>query len=248
MQVHFIHTPIESYVHHISLTRFGVAGKKILQPDGCWDLTVLRRSNGTRIMRIYQATKAVVIEHEPGDEILAISFKPGVFIPFLPRDARHDKGVGLFFFGPQNFMLGYDRFEIPSPENALGLVQKLIQRGVLHMRTDVMAVLDGHPPEVSDRTLQRAFLQSTGLTYKYLAQIKRAQKAVALLQTGISAAQVAGDLGYTDQAHMTHSLKYIMGQTPHQIYRATDDITPWKSSSFYELLVTSPESESRLLK
>src|SRR5687768_16310088 len=127
MQVHFVSVPIESYIHHISLTSFNDAGKKILQPDGCWDLTILRRSDGTRIVRIYQATKAVTIEHAPGDEILGISFKPGVFIPFLPREARHDKGIGLNFFGEHGFMIGSDRFEIPTTENASSFVLRLIQ-------------------------------------------------------------------------------------------------------------------------
>lgn len=236
MQTH----SIESYVHHISLTHFDVAGKKLLQPDGYWDLTVLRRSNGTLLIRMYQATKAVVIEHAAGDEILAISFKPGVFIPFLPREARHDKGIALPFFGPHCFMIGGDRFEIPTPENAPLLVQQMIQRGILQTHSSVVAVLAGDPLAVSDRTLQRAFLQGTGLTQKYFAQIKRAQRAVALLQTGTPAAQVAGDLGYSDQPHMTKSLKHIMGQTPHQIYRTKDGITSWRSSIFYELLATFP--------
>lgn len=238
MQVHFIQNPIESYVHHISLTTFGEAGKKILQPDGCWDLTVLRRCSGAPMVRMYQATKAVVIEHAPGDEILGISFKPGVFIPFLPRDARHDKGIGLPLFGAHDFMIGGNRFEIPTPENVLVLVQRLIQTGILQTHSNVVAALDGQLPEVSDRTMQRAFVQSTGVTQKYLTQIKRAQQAVDLLQAGTPAVQVAGDLGYSDQAHLTKSLKYIMGQTPHQVHRAANGVTPWRQSAFYQLLAT----------
>lgn len=220
MQVHAINTPIGTFVHHISLTNFKVAGKKILQPDGCWDLTVLRRSNGAQIVRMYQSTKAVVIEHEPGDEILGISFKPGVFTPFLPREAHHDKGIGLPLFGPHNFMIGSDRFEIPTAENIPVLVQRLVQKGILQTQASVAAMLGGQTIDASARTLQRAFLQGTGLTQKYFSQIVRAQKAVLLLQASTSAAQVASDLGYTDQAHMTKSLKHIMGQTPNQIYQS----------------------------
>jgi hypothetical protein len=238
MQVHFTNPPVESYVDHISLTGFTAAGKKLLQPDGCWDFTVLRRSNGERMVRMYQATKAVVIEHAPGDEIFAISFKPGVSIPFLPREARHDKGIGLSFFGRDSFMIGSDRFEIPTPYNAPVLVQRLIQKGLLKTHSNVVATLGGQPPMTSERTLQRSFLQGTGLTKKYFTQIKRAQEAVVLLKAGTSAAQVASDLGYSDQAHMTKSLKYIMGQTPGQIYQTTDGVTPWTSSASYKLLAT----------
>lgn len=238
MLTQFIHVPIESYVDHISLTRFSVTGKKLLQPDGCWDLTMLRRNKGECLVRMYHATKAVVIDHEPGDEILAISFKQGVFVPFAPHDARHDKGFGLPLFGQNGFMVGGDRFEIPSPESTPQLVQRLVQKGILQSHTNVAAALNGETSAVSGRTLQRAFLQSTGVTQKYLTQIKRAQETVSLLQSGVSAVQVAGDLGYTDQAHMTKSLKYLMGQTPKQVSGAIDSVLPWRLSDSYELLAT----------
>lgn len=237
MQSHSTNPRIELYIDHISLTRFNVACKSLLQPDGCWDFTFLRRGNGDITIRMYHATKPVVLDHSPGDEILGISFKTGVFIPSLPNDARHDKGVAIPFFGPRNFMIGGDRFEIPTPENTLELVRRLLQKGILQTHSNVIATLGGKPIEVSERTLQRAFIQSTGLTQKYLAQIKRAQAAIDLLQSGVSAVQVAGDLGYSDQAHMTKSLRHIMGQTPNQIAELKKSIKPWRSSaSSYKLL------------
>jgi AraC-like DNA-binding protein len=40
---------------------------------------------------------------------------------------------------------------------------------------------------------------------------------MSLLHAGQRAADVAFALGYADQAHMTNSLRQIMGQTPGQI-------------------------------
>ena len=62
--------------------------------------------------------------------------------------------------------------------------------------------------------MQRHFLRTTGLTYKTFTQIERAQKAMALLQMGRPAADVAFALGYSDQPHLIRSLKAIMGETP----------------------------------
>jgi AraC-like DNA-binding protein len=55
--------------------------------------------------------------------------------------------------------------------------------------------------------------------------VQRAQKAVAMLQMGRPAVDVALTLGFSDQAHMINSLKAIMGQTPKEIVRgATNDV------------------------
>ena len=72
---------------------------------------------------------------------------------------------------------------------------------------------------MSERTLQRHFLKTTGLTYKHFTLIQRAQQAMAMLRAGQPAADVVFALGYADQAHMINSLRQIMGQTPGQIAR-----------------------------
>jgi AraC-like DNA-binding protein len=83
----------------------------------------------------------------------------------------------------------------------------------------VASVLEGAPKAMSERTMQRHFLKTTGLTYKSFTLIERAQKAAELLRLGRPALDVAFALGYADQAHMINSLKAIMGQTPGQIAR-----------------------------
>jgi AraC-like DNA-binding protein len=69
---------------------------------------------------------------------------------------------------------------------------------------------------VDDRSLQRHSAHVTGLSPKKLQQIVRADAALALLQQGLRPADVAAQLGYTDQAHLTHSLRRILGVTPGQ--------------------------------
>jgi AraC-like DNA-binding protein len=70
---------------------------------------------------------------------------------------------------------------------------------------------------MSLRTVQRRFLRATGLTRGTFEQIKRAQQAATLLQKGISIADAIFQAGYTDQPHLTRSLKHFVGHTPGQI-------------------------------
>jgi AraC-like DNA-binding protein len=62
--------------------------------------------------------------------------------------------------------------------------------------------------------VQRHFVHALGLSPKQLAQIQRAKRAVALLRAGRPVVDVAMDLGYADQPHMTRSLKRFTGRTP----------------------------------
>jgi AraC-like DNA-binding protein len=72
----------------------------------------------------------------------------------------------------------------------------------------------------TERTLQRHFLKTTGLTLKTFSQIARARQAMTMLAQGIAAAEVAFTLGYADQPHLIRSLRTYMGATPGQIARA----------------------------
>ena len=68
-------------------------------------------------------------------------------------------------------------------------------------------MVEGQPKAMTERTLQRHFLRTTGLTYKHFTLVQRAQKAVAMLQMGRPAVDVALALGFSDQAHMINSLR-----------------------------------------
>jgi methylphosphotriester-DNA--protein-cysteine methyltransferase len=46
----------------------------------------------------------------------------------------------------------------------------------------VNAVLQGHPQEMSSRTVRHRFLRATGLSQSHIYQVERAQRAAALLR------------------------------------------------------------------
>jgi AraC-like DNA-binding protein len=52
------------------------------------------------------------------------------------------------------------------------------------------------------------------LTRGTIRQVRRAERAVELLDRGVPALEVTRRAGYADQPHLTRSLKRFVGQTP----------------------------------
>jgi hypothetical protein len=207
-------SPVVEAVTH---TTFGENGRMQMQPDGCWDFVVMKSATGIMVLRTGLTTTAVTHEFSAGDEILSIAFKPSSYMSLMPGEQMRDEGVVLPGVGQDRFWLGTDVFEIPNFDTVDRFVDKLLRNGIVEDNTLVASVVSGHPMAMSERTMQRHFLKTTGLTYKAFTQIERARKAITLLQQGRPAADVAFALGYADQPHMIRSLKAIMGQTPGQI-------------------------------
>ncbi|MDB5542369.1 MAG: hypothetical protein JWQ89_4096 [Devosia sp.] len=213
--------PVDSpFVESISSIRFVADGSTLMQPDGCWDIAVIKRGDDRLVLRTGLTTRPVVYEYAAGDELLVISFKPHSFMPLMPGKVMRDEGVMLEKFGRGGFWVGTDVREIPTFENADVFVERLVRDGIVASNELVASVVEGQPKAMTERTLQRHFLRTTGLTYKHFTLVQRAQKAVSLLQMGRPAVEVALALGFSDQAHMINSLKAIMGQTPREIARA----------------------------
>jgi AraC-like DNA-binding protein len=68
--------------------------------------------------------------------------------------------------------------------------------------------------DLSQFALLRAFRAETGLPpHAYLNQL-RVRRARALLDNGVSAASVAAEVGFADQAHLTRHFKRVVGVPP----------------------------------
>ena len=57
------------------------------------------------------------------------------------------------------------------------------------------------------------------MTQSRFRQIERARHAVHLLRSGSSILDVVHEVGYFDQAHLTRSLRHLIGQTPLKLQR-----------------------------
>lgn len=205
------------HIRSVNRIRFDGSGLEPMHPDGCWDIAIIRRGDQVAVLRTGLSTFTSKLDHQPGDEVVWIAFAPSSYMPLMPGQTMLNEGVMLPMIGKDRFWLGTDVIEIPSFDNAESFVARLERNGLIENNDLVAAIVSGRPKAMTERTMQRHFLKTTGMTYKAFTQVERAHKAMTLLRLGRPAAGVAFALGYADQPHMIRSLKSIMGQTPGQI-------------------------------
>ena len=206
-------------VERVTYVEYDEHTRELSTPDGCWDIVVLRRGGRIAVLQTGLISRPVLLENHPGDSFLAISFKPGVFATKTPGAHMVDRALVRPLVTARTFALESETLEIPTFENAEGLVQRLAQRGLLARDDLVESAAQGQPRAISPRSMQRHFLSALGMTPKQFAQIKRACHAVELLRAGMRPSQAALEAGFADQPHLTRSLKAIMGQTPAELAR-----------------------------
>jgi len=84
--------------------------------------------------------------------------------------------------------------------------------------TRVAQVCDEY--HLSERSLQRLTARRLGLNPKWLIQRRRLHEAADRLRAGTgSLADVAADLGYADQAHLSRDWQAVTGYTPGEFAR-----------------------------
>lgn len=105
----------------------------------------------------------------------------------------------------------------PNYDNADTFVDRLVRDGLLTNDPTVTAIQQGLSPKMSLRSVQYRFQLSTGLSHRTIRQIERARYAAALLKQGVSIFDAVYEAGYSDQAHLTRSLKHFIGHTPTEI-------------------------------
>jgi Helix-turn-helix domain len=201
-------------VERITQVRYDRTVDDWTTPDGCWDIVIRRVRGRVEVLQTGLITRPIPLDYEGGDEYVCISFKPGVFMPTAPGSTMLNRGMLRPTINPRAFWLDGETLEIPTFDNAEGMVERLVRGGFIVRDAIVDAILGGDTPRVSSRSVQRRFHYSVGITRKHLELIHRAQKAVELLRQGRRISDTAFDLGFADQAHLTRALKGFMGKTP----------------------------------
>ena len=197
------------------------AGYRIAPAGGCWAMLIERQNRKGRVSLVGSMQKAQRMYYEGDVEFLVIKFKPGTFMPHLPAGNLLDTVFPLSDADGESFFLNGSALQFPNYENVETFVDKLTRDGWLIQEPVIDAVLQGQPQAISPRSIQRRFLHATGLTHNSIRQIARARQAMKMLQSGAPILDVVHEAGYTDQPHMTKSLKHFIGQTPAQIVRAS---------------------------
>ena len=102
--------------------------------------------------------------------------------------------------------------------------------------------------ETSLRTVQRRFLQATGLTQNDFHQIERARHATTLLKQGLPIVETVYEAGYFDQPHLTRSLKHFIGLTPAQVADQNRSVPLsflYKTEPFHRVMMRTTNSEQK---
>jgi AraC-like DNA-binding protein len=208
-------------IERIWLAKTESVGTLISQAATRCEMVIIKYQGKTMVTIRGPETKASFLPVSlVGAEFFGITFITGAFIPKLPpKDLIDHRDITLPEASNQSFWFDSSMWEIPTCENVDTFVNKLVRENLLVRDPVVDAVLQGHSPDMSIRSIQYRFLQATGLTLATIHQIKRARLAATLLEQGISILNAVHLAGYADQPHMTRSLKRFVGQTPAQIAR-----------------------------
>jgi hypothetical protein len=209
--------PAARFIARIEQVEHTAATTEMARPDGTWDLVFRQGRNGLMVLQTGQTDRAVPLPGEAGDRYFNIAFRPEVYMPRRPGAAMANLGHVHALAGRHGCLIDGELLELPTFDNAERFVMALASRGLIEVDRLVLRARQSGWQGVDDRSLQRHSAHVTGFSPKKLQQIIRADAAATLLRHGRSPADVAAELGYTDQAHLGNSLRRILGLTPSQL-------------------------------
>ena len=191
------------------------AGRLHSVAQGNCELAVTRLRGATTLTLRGPETRVTTADCPADGEWLGIRLRLGASIVGYPAGRLRDRqDVTLPSVDARSFRLHGTDWEYPSFENAETFVARLLRSGLVAIDPAVEDALHGGGRAQSRRTAQRHFLKLTGMTRRTFRQIERARHATNLLRRGVPVLDVVHDAGFFDQAHLTHSLRRLTGQTP----------------------------------
>jgi len=189
-------------------------GTYLAAADACWDMVFIRSEFGNRALLSGPSSTITPVPYRAGNRNVGIRFNQGSFLTHVPTTTMVDTTEPLPMPTRESFLLAGEEWPMPNYETADAFVLELERRELLADDPVVLAALRGEDPGLTPRSVQRHVSRVTGLTANQIRQIVRARTASARLQGGESILDVAHDLGYADQAHLTRDLRRMTGFTP----------------------------------
>lgn len=176
----------------------------LVYPDGCRDLLLVTGADGqSRVMLTDWDDGPRRVDLVAGTEFIGYRLRPGVRIDpaTLRALAGREGDLDAFVTG----MAIADQ-ELDQIVEALAC-------------TDDAGEAVSRRAGVSQRTLQRHFRDRGLPSPDFWRLLGRARRAALLLATDRPLADIACDLGYSDQAHMTREIVRWFGRTPARLRR-----------------------------
>ena len=224
-------TPLRGYVSHYWLSLDNTDDTYSVLPDGAVDIVVAIGTTTCRVDIFGTTTSRTDLSLNVGSHYLGIRFKPGQSRNFLDIQASEltnsvQPAEGQFFTDMLRVaeVIAADSSFARLDEILLGHLKRQpphhsrIDNAIRHieatqgsLRISQLADMYGK----SRRQFERQFLDAVGLPAKLFAEIVRFQRASVLLaRSTLPLAQIAAELGYADQSHLTHEFARFYGLTP----------------------------------
>ncbi|WP_051953542.1 helix-turn-helix domain-containing protein [Methylocapsa aurea] len=221
MLIEFDHRESDSpYVERIWRSRSRQGGFFLSMAESSIEFVVTRLPEFSAVTLRGPVSKGVLVECPPNGEWLAVRFRLGAYLPQIPTATLIDhQNIHLPMLADGRFWFSGQAWEIPSYDNAENFVARLARAGVIAQSHATDAAIEGDCDRMSLRSVQRHFRHVTGMTFSSYRQIVRARHAAALLMDGSSVLDATFDTGYFDQAHLTRSVKQLIGTTPARLAR-----------------------------
>lgn len=191
-------------------------GSVIRPAEVHWHMVFAKHHGRLHPMVVGSTTSAGNTSWTADAEVLWIKFRLGTFMPHLAVKNYVDTVAALPDASSRSFWLNGLAWEFPSYDNVETFVGRLVHYDLLVRDPIVHDALQGQLSGISPRTIRHRFLQSIGLSRSHIRQFERAQRAIELLQRGVSIIDTAYQAGYFDQPHLTKALKQFTGYTPAQ--------------------------------
>ena len=223
------------YIDRVWRTRSTQDGNVISIALCALDIVIWKQQRNTYFSLQGPETHARLFPIPENAEFFGIMLKVGCHMPHIPVPQLINSAAELPGATANSFWLKGAAWEYPTYDNVEVFVDRLVRQSLLVHEPMVTALLCGHQPNLSVRTLQRRFVQTTGLSKSTIQQIERARHATILLKSGVSILDTVHETGYFDQPHLTRALSHYIGQTPRQLM---DRQNPAQLSFLYKTCTT----------
>lgn len=208
------------YIERVWRSRSRSGGCFLSMAESNMELVFTKLPSFTAIVLRGPVSRGTMVECPPNGEWLAIRFRLGTYFPEIPTVTLLDhRSLELPLGDDGRFWLGGHAWETPSFGNAEALVARMARASIIARSHATDAATEGDVDWMSRRSVQRHFRRVTGMTFSSHQQIRRARHAAELIRDGRAIIDAALDAGYADQAHLTRSMKQLIGMTPARLMR-----------------------------
>ncbi|MEV1130275.1 helix-turn-helix transcriptional regulator [Agromyces sp. NPDC049794] len=200
-------------------------GTYIAAADACWDMifTILA-AGGSRVLLSGPSSRPTAVPYRTGNRSIGVRFTQGSYFTHIDPHSMCDRTIRLPILTDGCFELAGRSWTMPDYDRIDVLLAAFDANGLLANDPVIAAELSGAEPGVSARSVQRHFERITGQSPRHVRQVTRARKAVARLRAGEAIAEVAYELGYADQSHLTREVKRLTGYTPAESQRRDEPV------------------------